>query len=233
MLSVIVPLVILLGFTYKTFQESFGSPYRVVDGKYYVICPTVNGCNTYVKSDIDHPGNPSYFLNPLTNFQNDLVSVKSQQSAEKQIFYFLCVLSAGLIAVGMVVWTRNSIAIKDNVITINSLLSSGRPQFGLKPYRWKTTKRASIPLESITGIKVVTTTPLIPNRTDVSQVNWRDVIYLSYNQANSVPSTAAIEFFIFPGFKKILRDLISQNPKLPISFTKESTVEKLQDVGLT
>ncbi len=76
----------------------------------------------------------------------------------------------------------------------------------------------------ISQIVVQTTTPLIPDKTSISQINWRDKIHIvSSNQKFVV----IVPLFIFPKAKAVILELIAQNPTISIVFTKNTIMENI------
>lgn len=76
-----------------------------------------------------------------------------------------------------------------------------------------------IDVSNIQKIKIITTTPLIPTRVSIDQINWRDIVVIFYHDNGNL-STERINLFNYPGFKKVVIDILRNNPQIQLEFTK-------------
>ena len=81
-------------------------------------------------------------------------------------------------------------------------------------------KNTIINVSNIKEIIVVTTTPLISQKKDISQINWRDRIEIYYLLPNGQKAVAVVNVFVFSGFVKIINEILKIRSDLKITFSK-------------
>lgn len=83
-------------------------------------------------------------------------------------------------------------------------------------------------VRDITKIKVITVTPYISERTSTNQINWRDNVEITFLEDN-VQKIEIVSLFVYPGFKKVLQEIVSRYPEIKIEYYKKTLMEKLRE----
>jgi len=78
-----------------------------------------------------------------------------------------------------------------------------------------------IELRQIKKLRIITTTPLIPMKTAIDQINWRDNVEIICEENGNIDSTE-ISLFNYPGLKRIVIDVLKRMPQIEIEFTKRT-----------
>jgi hypothetical protein len=75
-------------------------------------------------------------------------------------------------------------------------------------------------IKKVERINIITLTPLIPIRTNIEQINWRDLVIIIYRDDIGRLMSVGIPLFVFPGFKKVVKKIVEANPGVKVSFFK-------------
>ena len=57
-------------------------------------------------------------------------------------------------------------------------------------------------------------------RTNIEQINWRDLVIIIYRDDIGWLRSVAIPLFVFPGFKKVVKKIVENSPGVKVSFFK-------------
>lgn len=76
-------------------------------------------------------------------------------------------------------------------------------------------KKDIVDVNSIRSLQAVTAVPLIRACTDISQVSWGDNIVISEEGGQM-----AVSLFVFPGFRRIVNEVLAKRPEIKVSFFK-------------
>jgi len=71
-------------------------------------------------------------------------------------------------------------------------------------------------------INIITVTPFVPARTNIYQINWREIVEVLFRNSTDQVDNIAVPLFLFPGFKKIVQEIAKRNPNIKISFLKHT-----------
>lgn len=238
----LLPLIIFIKFSYDSYLE-YKEPLVEEIGDSYRIC-SINACSQFPKRIIDNSKFSSsdfdiesgqYFntlFNRLKNLQDDpdfnfvnfdiisgyylaLNSAKFARNNSQKIFYFLIFITFVYLLTFLFIWFKNQIILIDTMVRIKSL--------------WL--KKISFNVDNVEVIGIVTTTPFIAKRTSIDQINWRDAVGVYYRSPMGNIDNIVIPLYIFPGFKKIIKEIIKRRPSVKIFFNLHMLIEYLIKKG--
>lgn len=227
LIIVSLPLLAFLFFAYDSLQRGLRPTLP-----YDMTCPSGN-CHSYQPPFRIVPPRdpPSYGLGNTLPY--DVAEARSNQ-----LFLLGIGIAYGLLALvylillllptmnSFILWENNRIQIHSRLFT-PLLRAYGFQRLVHSLHRWRTSPDVTIPLDAIISFKIITTSPLIPNRTDISQINWREIVIIKYGQNQE----AVIELYVFPGFKKIVQTITRLRPEIPISFTKNTLLQNMAEMA--
>jgi hypothetical protein len=64
-------------------------------------------------------------------------------------------------------------------------------------------------------------------RTNIEQINWRDLVMIIYRDDLGSLGSVAIPLFIFPGFKKVVKKIVEINPEVKVNFFKKESLYRV------
>lgn len=168
-------------------------------------------------------------VGPFVTFAIFIVPILTGYSAYREYFYpvfskadsypiimadvFLFLLMGGL-------WFANKIEVLNDVITIKSIF----PRRILRPIFTIKSKKKTFSINDINKIVLISTTPFGPDKKNIDELNWRDDIIIYLNQDLGI---TIIPLYVFPGFKKVLKDIMNKRPNIPTNFDKTTPGENI------
>lgn len=140
---------------------------------------------------------------------------------------FLPVLILNLL-LATVTWKRNIIELDNGILEIvsNFAFPYVRNMPGPTIQHPLTSRNRTISIADISEIKVLTTTPNIPTRTRLDEINWRDRVEIHYRQDTQL-QTAVIELYLFPSAKAILKEIVKSQPLIQVTFKKLTGLQNI------
>lgn len=87
----------------------------------------------------------------------------------------------------------------------------------------------TIPVDKITDIRIETTTPFALVKSEIGKINWRDDVYLKF-QNEKDEQILKVVLFAYPKFKKVVQKIIDLNPQIEVSFSKRSIIDNLRQM---
>jgi hypothetical protein len=149
-----------------------------------------------------------------------VLAAKSSLSLQSLDLLLVPILTLNILFI-IITWKRNIIELDKGILEINSNLAfpSARNMPGPTIEHPLTSRNRTISVAQISEIKVITTTPSIPTRTSIDEINWRDRVEINYRQDNH-PLTAIIELYLFPKTKTILKEIVKSHPLIKVTFEK-------------
>jgi len=115
-------------------------------------------------------------------------------------------------------WLKSYIKIDDDLVIVNDLV--GVILFINMYGEFNIDMNAQFNIRKVERINILTLTPLIPMRTNIEQINWRDLVIIIYRDDIGRLRSVAIPLFVFPGFKKVVKKIVEANPGVKVSFFK-------------
>jgi hypothetical protein len=222
----------------------YKAPLIQEEGQYYIICYSrYEPCSSFDKKTIDRikskyqnyvtylkTFDPYYVMNLLkredfnfmefeeaSRYYSALERAKMTKSITKQylrddIVLFL-LINLVIPPLFILFWWKNYIKINDDLVTVSlfiiNLFINMKTEFNIK---------------KVEIINVITLTPLIPMRTNIEQINWRDLVMIIYRDDLGSLGSVAIPLFIFPGFKKVVKKIVEINPEVKVNFFKKESL---------
>jgi hypothetical protein len=222
----------------------YKAPLIQEEGQYYIICYSrYEPCSSFDKKTIDRikskyqnyvtylkTFDPYYVMNLLkredfnfmefeeaSRYYSALERAKMTKSIIKQylrddIVLFL-LINLFIPPLFILFWWKNYIKINDDLVTVNlfiiNLFINMKTEFNIK---------------KVEIINVTTLTPLIPMRTNIEQINWRDLVMIIYRDDLGSTGSVEISLFVFPGFKKVIKKIVEINPEVKVNFFKKESL---------
>jgi hypothetical protein len=221
----------------------YKAPLIQEEGQYYIICYSrYEPCSSFDKKTIDRikskyqnyvsylkTFDPYYVMNLLkredfnfmefeeaSRYYSALERAKMTKSITKQylrddIILFL-LINLVIPPLFILFWWKNYIKINDDLVTVSlfiNLFINMKTEFNIK---------------KVEIINVITLTPLIPMRTNIEQINWRDLVMIIYRDDLGSLGSVAISLFVFPGFKKVVKKIVEINPEVKVNFFKKESL---------
>lgn len=127
------------------------------------------------------------------------------------------------------------ISLQNNNLKINRFLKfrrfptvqNGQARY---TYNFHLLKSLDLSLDQITKIGIETTTPLIPLKKSVNEINWRDNVYIFFN-TNLGEETEVLSAFDHPDLRDIIMKIVSLKPNIEVVFRKTTPLENLWRSG--
>ena len=220
LILLVFPLIFLFNRAWQSFRISMAEP--VSDkGDWYVVC-SYTGCRTYEKRLLQKtPEFDNYPFDYSEKFYNDSAEAKRIASSERGLAVFFGILG------GIYLWLFASIYLNNYIIFDGKSITVQTSRFPVSRYYGSYLKNShlngTIFLENITAINITTTTPLIPDRKNLQEINWRDIVKIQ-----SGSDSIGIPLFIFPGFKKILLEIHRKKPGIIVEYYKNTFTDNIR-----
>ncbi|OGG15898.1 hypothetical protein A3D78_06985 [Candidatus Gottesmanbacteria bacterium RIFCSPHIGHO2_02_FULL_39_14] len=148
------------------------------------------------------------------------IELEYRQTRKAWDYIFLTLAIFGVLFV-ISIYNLNKIFLSNEALIFQFGLGLGMLRF------WRI--REIVPLKNITNLKAITTTPLIPVKKEISELNWRDKIIIEYRTTTNEPKQLTIPLYIWPRFRKIIPEIIKKRSDLKMVFDKVSLSENFRD----
>ena len=136
------------------------------------------------------------------NYYATIELAKDYVSVQRRTFYLLSAFGTFFLLVAFFFWFTSKSELSGNTVIVKAPLLR---------------KKDAVDINKIQSLQVITTFPSTPVRADISQINWRDKVVVGEKSGQIV-----VSLFIFPGFRKIVKEISARRPDIKVSFSARS-----------
>lgn len=155
-----------------------------------------------------------FFIVELTKYQNS-------------VCFFVILFLISLIA-PIAHWFKNKIVLENNIVSIKSFLFLPRTKEMCGPfYSFETPTSKKFDINTVKSITIRTTWVFRSVRNNIDKVGIGENIDI-YCEESGHQERITVELFRFPGFKKIIKEILKTQPQVKMDFVKGTAIENIK-----